>query len=335
MGVFSAEEFLPRPFLERLTELRVSDPDLPLRVARARKRRTRLSPDGKLHILAADHTARRVTAIGKDPLAMADRGALLARIVRSLMSEVVDGVMATADILEELLILHQLIHEKTGRSLLDEKVLIVSLNRGGLAQTVWEMDDPMTGPTAASSTQFGFDGGKILLRICDGDPGSLRTLAASAQAISEFNQQGLPTFLEPLPVERTDAGFKVVKTALALARIAGVASALGDSSRHLWLKLPYCDDYAVVARSTTLPILLLGGESSGDTSFLQQIENALAAGKNVRGVLMGRNSLYPGDEDPFAIAEAVGGMIHNGWSLQQCQDSIPKNRGRDINWITG
>ena len=66
-------------------------------------------------------------------------------------------------------------------------------------------------------------------------------------------------FLEPLPVVETESGFKVVKTAEALAKIVGVASALGDSSRYLWLKLPYCENYEVVARSTTLPILLLGG----------------------------------------------------------------------------
>jgi len=333
MGTFSSHDFLPRRMLERLTELRVSEPDLSLRVARNRKRRKQLSPDGRLQILAADHPARRVTGIGQDPLAMADRGDLLARIVRSLMSEAVDGVMATMDIVEELLILHELIHEANGNALLDEKLLIVSLNRGGLAQAAWEMDDPMTGATTASSSSMGLDGAKILLRICDDDPGSLRTLVAASRAIGEFNQLGLPTFLEPLPVERTATGFKVVKTPEALARIVGVASALGDSSRFLWLKLPYCDNYAVVARATTLPILLLGGESSGDTSFLQQMENGLAAGANVRGVLVGRNSLYPGAEDPLAIAEAIGGMVHNGWSLRKCNDSIARNRGRNMDWI--
>ena len=63
---------------------------------------------------------------------------------------------------------------------------------------------------------------------------------------------------------KTEKGYVVVKTAEALARLAGVASALGDSSRYLWLKLPYCEGYETVARATTLPILLLGGESAGD-----------------------------------------------------------------------
>src|SRR3712207_8884418 len=57
------------------------------------------------------------------------------------------------------------------------------------------------------------------------------------------------TLFRSLPVIKNDAGRRVVKTAEALAKIVGVASALGDSSHRLWLKLPYCENYDVVARS--------------------------------------------------------------------------------------
>jgi DhnA family fructose-bisphosphate aldolase class Ia len=123
----------------------------------------------------------------------------------------------------------------------------------------------------------------------------------------------------------------VVKTAEALARLAGVSSALGDSSRYLWLKLPHCDGYEIVARSTTLPILLLGGESAGDPSpFLRQLESAMSAGPNVRGALVGRNVLYPGDEDPLAMAEAAGGIVHDGWPVDQALQAMVVERGRDL-----
>jgi DhnA family fructose-bisphosphate aldolase class Ia len=125
-----------------------------------------------------------------------------------------------------------------------------------------------------------------------------------------------------LPVVKTEKGYKVVKTADALAKIVGVASALGDSSRYLWLKLPYCENYDVVARATTLPILLLGGESVGDpTAFLREVAAGMAAGANVRGTLVGRNVLYPGDDDPLAVAEAVGGIVHQGWTVEQAMHS--------------
>jgi DhnA family fructose-bisphosphate aldolase class Ia len=139
-------------------------------------------------------------------------------------------------------------------------------------------------------------------------------------------------FLEPLPVNKTAKGYAVVKTAEALARLAGVASALGDSSRYLWLKLPYCDGYERVASATTLPILLLGGESAGDPAmFLQQLHSAMAAGTNVRGALVGRNVLYPGGDDPLAIAESVGGIVHHGWSVEEAtQSTMASPPDRDL-----
>jgi len=329
--MFISHQFLPDAAISSLTDRRVSDPEFALRVAATRHRRDSLAPDGKLNILAADHPARRVTKVGDDPLAMADRRDYLARTLRVLMSDRVDGLMATMDILEDLLALEGLLREAGGTSVLDRKLLIASLNRGGLAGAVWELDDPITGPSPAACQAWRLDGVKILLRIADDEPGSLKTLLASAQAITECNALRLPVFLEPLPVTKTEKGYTVVKTREALARIAGVASALGDSSRYMWLKLPFCDGYETVARATTLPILLLGGESAGSPApFLSQLVSALAAGSNVRGALVGRNILYPGDEDPLAVAAAVGGIAHEGWSLEEALNSFAANRGRDL-----
>jgi len=235
------------------------------------------------------------------------------------MSSAVDGVMATMDIIEDLLILHDLFGHD---GFLKDKLLIASLNRGGLSASSWEMNDPMTGASPATCAAWNLDGAKILMRMSDDEPDSLRTMVASASAISETNALHIPMFLEPLPVVKTEKGYKVVKTAEALAKIVGVASALGDSSRYLWLKLPYCENYNVVARATTLPILLLGGESVGDpTAFLREVAAGMAAGANVRGALVGRNVLYPGDDDPLAVAEAVGGIVHQGWTVEQAMHS--------------
>jgi len=309
------QEAVPSEFLSRLTDIRVNDPEYARRVAKTRVRRATLTSDGKLNILAADHPARRVTIVGADPLGMANRHDYLNRIVRVLIGADVDGVMATMDIIEDLLILHDLFGDE---GFLSEKLLIGSLNRGGLAGSSWEMDDPMTGATPRTCSEWNLDGAKILMRICDDEPDSLKTMIASAAAINETNALQIPMFLEPLPVTKTDKGYKVQKNAEVLARIVGVASALGDSSRYLWLKLPYCENYQAVARATTLPILLLGGESAGDpTSFLREVSEGMSAGTNVRGALVGRNVLYPGEDDPLAVAEAVGGIVHKGWTVEQ------------------
>jgi len=309
------QEAVPSEFLSRLTDIRVNDPEYARRVAKTRVRRATLTSDGKLNILAADHPARRVTSVGADPLGMANRHDYLNRIVRVLLGADVDGVMATMDIIEDLLILHDLFGDE---GFLSEKLLIGSLNRGGLAGSSWEMDDPMTGATPRTCSEWNLDGAKILMRVCDDEPDSLKTMIASAAAINETNALQIPMFLEPLPVTKTDKGYKVQKNAEVLARIVGVASALGDSSRYLWLKLPYCENYQAVARATTLPILLLGGESAGDpTSFLREVSEGMSAGTNVRGALVGRNVLYPGEDDPLAVAEAVGGIVHKGWTVEQ------------------
>jgi DhnA family fructose-bisphosphate aldolase class Ia len=329
--MYSSSEFFPDRLLARLTETRVADPDFTWRAARVRVRRDRLAPTGKLNILAADHPARNVTKVGADPLAMADRCDYLARILRVLTTARVDGIMATMDILEDLLAIDGFLRQAGAPTLLDNRLLIASLNRGGLAGSSWELDDPITGASPASCQEWRLDGAKLLLRVDEKDPASLTTLQACARAINESNARGLPMFLEPLPVTRTEKGYVVVKTPEALARLAGVASALGDSSRFLWLKLPHCEGYETVARATTLPILLLGGESAGDPSpFLTQLRAAMAAGPNVRGALVGRNVLYPGTEDPLAMADAAGGIIHQGWSVEEALQSMAATRGCDM-----
>jgi DhnA family fructose-bisphosphate aldolase class Ia len=333
--MFSSRQFLPDAVMARITETRVADPEFSWRAAQARVRRERLVPSGRLNILAADHPARRVTKVGGDSLVMADRPDYLARIVRVLTAAGMDGLMATMDILEDLFTLDAVIREAGGNPLLDRKVLIGSLNRGGLAGAAWELDDPVTGPTPATCASWRLDGAKILLRIADSEPVSLKTMLASAQAITECNALRLPMFLEPLPVAKSETGWAVRKDRESLARIAGVASALGDSSRYLWLKLPYCEGYETVARSTSLPILLLGGESAGNPApFLNELASALRAGPNVRGALVGRNVLYPGDEDPFAMACAVGGIIHSGWSADEALASLPANRGLGLDSVS-
>jgi len=336
---FDAKEFLPADVLAKVTDVRVTDPERSLRAAKARKRRGSLTKDGRLNILAADHPARRVTRVGDDPLRMADRREYMARILRVMMSDAVDGLLATMDILEDLLIIDDLLKESGASSFLDEKVLLASFNRGGLLGSVWEIDDPNSGPTAASCKEWGLDGAKILLRICDDEDGSRKTLLDTVKAITELNAVGLPMFLESLPVVRVDDGrhgvYRIVKTAEELARTAGAAAALGDSARYLWLKLPYCENYEMVANATTLPILLLGGEPVGDaTPFLRELHAGLRAGPNVRGALVGRNILFPGEDDPLAVIEAVGGIIHQDWTVEQALDRQATHRGRDLDWLS-
>lgn len=314
-----SSRWLPRAAYDQICERRTKEPDFVLSVARDRRRRPSLAPNGRLNLVAADHPARGITGVQDDRWAMADRYDYLARIVRALLAPRVDGVMATMDVLEELLILDGVRREQNLKPLLGSKLMIASVNRCGLLGSDWELNDPPTGVDVATCQAFGIDGVKLLLRIADDDRDTLSTLTACSRAITEFNAAALPTFLEPLPVRRSDSGWEIVREAGALARVVGIASALGSSSRHLWLKLPYCESFERVAAATTLPILILGGPSTsaGESHvLLQEIATAMFAGTNVRGTFIGRRLLY-GDQDPRRLAASIGGLVHGEHSLQQ------------------
>jgi hypothetical protein len=54
----------------------------------------------------------------------------------------------------------------------------------------------------------------------------------------------------------------------------------------------------------------------------------------VRGALVGRNVLFPGDDDPLAVAEAVGGIIYNGWSVERAVAAQAEARGTRMDWLS-
>jgi DhnA family fructose-bisphosphate aldolase class Ia len=296
--------------LLEITRIRIETPQLGKALAQKRKLRDSMTEDGRLNVIAADHPARRVVQAGGAPMAMANRLDYLGRIAEILIADAADGVMATMDILEELIILSHLVEEHGGKSFVDDKLLIASLNRGGLSKTAWELDDPITGATPATCADWNLDGAKMLLRIDDQDPNSLKTMIYCVEAINNLLHLDLPMFLEPLPIVREKDGLRVKKDAESLALIAGVASALGESSSRLWLKLPYCENFDIVAQSTTLPILLLGGDRQDGNKFLNDIKNALSSAPNVCGTMVGRNVLYSTERSHVSMAAEINSLVH-------------------------
>ena len=155
---------------QALLDARVFEPHSLVDALKARRRRKALSPDGNLLILAADHTARGKISIGKNPVAMSDRYTLLERLVSALSNPAVDGVLASADILEELAFL----------GALNDKLAIGTMNRGGIIGASWELDDRLTSYDAEHIESMGLDGGKTLIRIDYSDPGVARTIETVA-----------------------------------------------------------------------------------------------------------------------------------------------------------
>ena len=312
---WDAAAYLPPSLLDEITGIRIAHPRWVVKEARRRRRRRRLAPDGRLVLVALDHPARGVTDIRGDALAMGDRHQYLARARRVLDDPDLDGVVATPDVLEELLILSHLERKRAGEGFLDRRVLVGSMNRGGLAGTAFEMDDAFTSMTAERIAELGFDGGKMMYRLDPQDAASGRTLAACAAAINDLRRNGLAAFLEPLGVARGASGYATAKDAATLARQCGIAAALGESSLHLWLKVPIVEDLERVCRATTLPLLLLGGPARGTPEeTLRDFADGLAAGPRVRGAIIGRNLLYPDGADPLDLARALTGLVHRAES---------------------
>ena len=120
-----------------------------------------------------------------------------------------------------------------------------------------------------------------------------------------------------------------------MVKAIGVAAAMGDSSRNLWLKIPFSEDYPQVVRATTLPLLMLGGESKGDpTGTIGEFVAGMKAGANVRGALVGRNILFPGKDDLLAAALAVNRVVHAGASTEEAVDFLMKNRDIHLDALT-
>lgn len=260
-----------------------------------------LGPRGTLFLVAADHPARGALGSGGDALAMADRRGLLERLVTALEHPDVDGVLGSPDVVEELLLL----------GALEGKVVIGSMNRGGLDGADWTMDDRFTGYDAARIRAFGLQGGKMLLRIDDEDAGTASTLEACARAVSDLAAAGLMAMVEPLPYARdADGRPRLVTAPAALARAVTVASALGTTSARTWLKLPAGEDPGLVFGATTLPCVVLGGAPGPDAAADLASWGRTLREPVVRGLVVGRSLLYPPDGDVRRAVDSAAALLH-------------------------
>ena len=286
-----------------ITDVRASDPQAVERAWQTRTIRPAVRGNGRLMIVAADHPARGALGVGARPTAMNSRTDLLDRLRAALADPGVDGVLATADILDDLLLL----------GALENKVVFSSMNRGGLAGAQFELDDRMTATTAAATAAARMNGGKMLCRIDLDDPGTVSTLEACARAVDELASHGLIAMVEPFLSTRVDGKVRNDLSPDGVIKSVHISQGLGSTSAYTWMKLPVVDEMDRVMESTTLPTLLLGGDPADPDEAFASWEKALAL-PSVRGLIVGRTLLYPADDDvSSAVATAVS-MVRTGAS---------------------
>lgn len=286
------------PDYASVTDVRAADPGAVARAWANRVTRDTVRGDGKLMIVAADHPARGALAVGSRPTAMNSRTDLLDRLRTALADPGVDGVLATSDILDDLVLL----------GALEDKVVFSSFNRGGLAGASFEFDDRMTGATAASTAAARMNGGKMLCRIALDDPGTVATMAACAQAVDELAAHGLIAMLEPFLSRRVENKVRNDLTPDAVIKSIHICQGLGSTSAYTWMKLPVVPEMDRVMDATVLPTLLLGGDPTDPDEAFASWEKALGL-PAVRGLIVGRTLLYPTDDDVAAAVSTAVAMV--------------------------
>ena len=283
-----------------INEIRAREPQRVAAEWEGRTRRPLLGADGRLLIVAADHPARGALGVRNDPGAMESRSGLLDRLATALSRPGVDGVLGTPDILDDLLLM----------GALDGKVVIGSMNRGGLQGAAFELDDRFTAYTASEIAARGLDGGKMLTRICLSDPGSLETIEATGRAVTELAERRLMAMVEPFMSVYNGDRVRNLLDAESTIKSIHISAGLGASSAYTWLKLPVVDELERVMDATTLPTLLLGGDPQGDPEQTYASWGKALDLAAVRGLVVGRALLYPPDGDVAAAVDIAAELVH-------------------------
>lgn len=288
----------PRRY-EHLTALRLEDPGAVARAAASRRRHSGLKYGVQNFIVAADHPARGALAVGNDPVAMADRRGLLDRLQIALANPAVDGVLASPDVLDDLLLL----------GALDGKLVFGSMNRGGLSGLVNEIDDRFTGHSAAALAALGADGGKMLTRICLGDPDTVAMLEATAKTIDSLAERKLIAMVEPFLSSWQNGSVRNDLSTDAVIKSVAIAEGLGSTSAYTWMKLPVVAEMERVMAATTMPTVLLGGDPSGTQDEVFATWQAALALPGVQGLTVGRTLLYPADGDVAGAVATAASLL--------------------------
>lgn len=190
------------------------------------------------------------------------------------------------------------------------KGLLLSLNRTGLAGSVFELDDRLvTHPETA--VRWGLDGVKFLLRI---DPGRSETssqLEICGEICDTCERWDLPLIIEPLYCTYRN-GRLCIETDADKVRYAAI---IASDFRVPALKIPYPSgqsrsvrrkSFRDIIESVNSRVLVLGGKRTALKALLARAEDSITEGGS--GLAIGRNVLL--DDNPHLIACALRHIVH-------------------------
>lgn len=243
-------------------------------------------------LLAADHRARGVVTIER-------YGDYLAALRAAL--PVCDGILASAQPLEDLV---------ASGAVGPGQRTYLSLNRTGLAGTVFELDDRLVA-SVERAAEAGCTGVKHMTRIDPDDPVTAGALELLGTVLERARSAGLEALVEALSWRRGT----VDRSPDAVVYAAVVAHDLG--APVLKVALPEAapgaarvDCVARVVDSVGVPVLFLGGPKGSATrpEVLDEVRDVMAGG--AAGMAIGR-VVYQ-DPEPAVMAALVAEVVRDG-----------------------
>lgn len=279
--------------LQTIIESRLYRPQGFVEAANRRRPRGLTFP---LVLVAADGPARGALGTAANPMASADRVDYLTRLTTTLEQPGIDGVIGTPDILDDLLLL----------AALEGKVVFGAMNSGGIVGSQFELDDTFTGFDAESLAGVRYNGAQIRARINLADPKGARVLERTARAVDDLANHRLITLIEPSLVTSVDGKVADDLSADALIRAIAITTALGRTSRNMWLSLPIVAGLDRVVRSTTIPTLVRADTVGGTLDALSEVLGRAAQVPGVHGVILGPSVIFGAGDD---VADAVNKVV--------------------------
>jgi DhnA family fructose-bisphosphate aldolase class Ia len=241
-------------------------------------------------LLAADHRARAVpTTENWDEFFGA-----LAQALPSC-----DGILATAQPLAGL--------AEAGHLTALHRTYL-SINRTGLAGSVFELDDRLVASVARAAVD-GWSGVKHMTRIDMDDPLTASALELLGQVLEQSRQAGLEALIEPLA---WDQG-RIRRDTDAIVMASIIAHDMGAPVLKVPVPAvaPGAERQRAVARvvaAVSVPVLFLGGPvtAAGRQHVLAEVRDVMEGGGG--GMAMGR-TIYQ-DPDPAEVAGLVHTLVH-------------------------
>ena len=286
-------------FADRLASIRETRARLPEVVRNrhaTRRRRAVAGHSARLLLIEADQPGAGLLATPGDAHGLADRGELLRRLVIALANPRVDGVIGTADLLDDLALLE----------VVERKLLVGSMNHGGTAGSPF-VAGAFSGYDAETIVASHLDGGRLVVRIDPGDPRSESVVEACGRAVTELSGATTMALVAPVWYAREGDEAHEDRSVSAVMRATTIAAGLGARSGFTWLVLPAIDGLASVTRAVTLPALV---HAEGDVADrLESWREGLRA-PGTRGIVLSAASLFPADGDVEACVEAIAALVH-------------------------